>query len=331
MLGIQNTALKFYSKVDTLLDAQIFFSALELDIYTKLEGGKTVEVLSEVLGCNSTALEYFLNVLIGEWLLYKEGRVFYLAEESARFLSKKSSEYIGEVLLFRKKLSALVNIKELIDSNQEKNTEKLSQNKFFDFAEMAQINIQEILTFRKQTLLAAVNSSCQKGPKNVLDLGGGAGAMLGVIAKQYPCASYTLFESPVVAKIAYDYIKQISLKNTVKIIEGDFLKDDIRNDYDLIIASGIFPFAGNALESLAEKIYTATQKDGFLFVYDTSFAEKGRRLVFEKRWLLGNLKAGRPIKKGINLDAVLQKVGFSLIKKTADDLYPLFIYQKCKE
>ena len=139
---------------------------------------------------------------------------------------------------------------------------------------MAQI-IQEILTFRKQTLLAAVNSSCKKGPKNVLDLGGGAGAMLRVIAKQYPCASYTLFESPVVAKIAYDYIKQISLKNTVKIIEGDFLKDDIRNDYDLIIASGIFPFAGNALESLAEKIYTATQKDGFLFVYDTSFAEKG--------------------------------------------------------
>lgn len=163
-------------------------------------------------------------------------------KKSVRFLSKKSSEYIGEVLLFRKKLSALVNIKELIDSNQEKNTEKFSQNKFFDFAEMAQINIQEILTFRKQTLLAAVNSSCKKGPKNVLDLGGGAGAMLGVIAKQYPCASYTLFERPVVAKIAYDYIKQISLKNTVKIIEGDFLKDDIRNDYDLIIASGIFPF-----------------------------------------------------------------------------------------
>lgn len=107
---------------------------------------------------------------------------------------------------------------------------------------MAQINIQEILTFRKQTLLAAVNSSCKKGPKNVLDLGGGAGVMLGAIAKQYPCASYTLFERPVVAKIAYDYIKQISLKNTVKIIEGDFLKDDIRNDYDLIIASGIFPF-----------------------------------------------------------------------------------------
>ncbi|UTY23551.1 methyltransferase [Treponema denticola] len=173
-------------------------------------------------------------------------------KKSVRFLSKKSSEYIGEVLLFRKKLSALVNIKELIDSNQEKNTEKLSQNKFFDFAEMAQINIQEILTFRKQTLLAAVNSSCKRGPKNVLDLGGGAGAMLGAIAKQYPCASYTLFERPVVAKIAYDYIKQISLKNTVKIIEGDFLKDDIRNDYDLIIASGIFPFR-NLIRNLIKK------------------------------------------------------------------------------
>lgn len=88
-------------------------------------------------------------------------------KKSVRFLSKKSSEYIGEVLLFRKKLSALVNIKELIDSNQEKNTEKFSQNKFFDFAEMAQINIQEILTFRKQTLLAAVNSSCKKGRFNI--------------------------------------------------------------------------------------------------------------------------------------------------------------------
>ena len=62
-----------------------------------LEGGKTVEVLSEVLGCNSTALEYFLNVLLGEGLLYKEGRVFFPAEESARFLSKKSSDYLRRV------------------------------------------------------------------------------------------------------------------------------------------------------------------------------------------------------------------------------------------
>ena len=53
------------------------------------------------------------------------------------------------------------------------------------------------------------------------------------------------------------------------------------------------------------------------------------KLVDKKNEILSKIFDKR--KKDINLDAVLQKVGFSLIKKTADDLYPLFIYQKCKE
>lgn len=330
MLGIQNIARTFYSKLDSLLDAQIFFASLELDIYTHLEKGKTVQELAEKLNCNAASLECFLTVLIGEGLLYKAGNMFFTERNAARFLSKTGTEYIGGVLLFRKKLSAIADIKKLLADTQRQNTETPLQTTF-DFAEMARINIQEILIFRKQTLLTAVNSSCKKGPKNVLDLGGGAGAMLGIIAEQYPCASYTLFESPVVAKIAYDYIKHLSLKNTVKIMEGDFLKDDIGKDYDLIIASGIFPFAGGALEELLNKIGQAMQKDGFLFVYDISCAGKKQGRLFEKRWLLGNLKAGRPPKKNTDLASLLRKTGFTLIQKTADELYPLFVYQKRKE
>ena len=71
---------------------------------------------------------------------------------------------------------------------------------------MAQINIQEILTFRKQTLLAAVNSSCKKGPKNVLDLGGRAGAMLGI--RQRKKTAFFLFMILLLPKKAEDsYLK----------------------------------------------------------------------------------------------------------------------------
>ena len=37
------SVLKYYAKLDALLDAQIFFTALELDIFTVLDNGKTAE------------------------------------------------------------------------------------------------------------------------------------------------------------------------------------------------------------------------------------------------------------------------------------------------
>lgn len=67
-------------------------------------------------------------------------------------------------------------------------------------------------------------------------------------------------------------------------------------------------------------------------MYDAAFAENDQRLLFEQRWLLGKLKTEKKFTVKDSIDEALQNAGFKLVEKTADELYPLFIYQKvCKE
>lgn len=47
------SVLKYYAKLDALLDAQIFFTALELDIFTVLDNGKTAEEAAAALRFNA--------------------------------------------------------------------------------------------------------------------------------------------------------------------------------------------------------------------------------------------------------------------------------------
>ena len=46
------SALKYYAKLDAILDAHIFFTALELDIFTTLDNGKTAEEAAAALSAS---------------------------------------------------------------------------------------------------------------------------------------------------------------------------------------------------------------------------------------------------------------------------------------
>lgn len=162
---------------------QIFFAALELDLYTKLTGGKTVEVLSKALALDGEKLMCFLQVLAGKKLVYADGNIFYPSQEAERFLSHKSPDCIRDVLLYRNKLSGLAEIPELLRGGSCKDGKKSFG---IDFAEMARVNTAEIFVFRKEKLLSAIAGLFPKAPKKVLDLGGGSGAMLGIIIENTP-------------------------------------------------------------------------------------------------------------------------------------------------
>ncbi len=110
------SVLKYYAKLDALLDAQIFFIALELDMFTVLSNGKTAEELAEVISCNADkygslnlgnaqSLKIFLDVLVAQGLITVDGECYYNTDETQRFLVQSSVSYIGDVLLYRKRLS----------------------------------------------------------------------------------------------------------------------------------------------------------------------------------------------------------------------------------
>ena len=341
------SVLKYYAKLDALLDAQIFFIALELDMFTVLSNGKTAEELAEVISCNADkygslnlgnaqSLKIFLDVLVAQGLISIDGECYYNTDETQRFLARSSLSYIGDVLLYRKRLSDICNEAETL-------SDKSSSCPVFDFTEMARITAKEISVLRKQPLLTLIKELGIM-PKKVLDLGGGSGALLIAVAESYKKCEGVLFEQKDVASIARRFIADSPSKNRIVIMEGNFLLDDIGENYDFIIASGIFPFVLEMIEPFVKKISDALQEGGLLLVYDTAFSAEKDKARYAARWLKGNLRRknqqlrcstsryeslrmNQSLSKEIILSA-LNSVSLKEIMKGTDGLYPFIVFRK---
>ena len=341
------SVLKYYTKLDALLAAQIFFIALEFDMFTVLSNGKTAEELAAVISCNADkygslnlgnaqSLKIFLDALAAQGLISVDGECYYNTDETQRFLARSSLSYIGDVLLYRKRLSDICN-------EAESRSDKSSSCPVFDFTEMAWITAKEISILRKQPLLTLIKELGIM-PKKVLDLGGGSGALLIAIAESYKKCEGVLFEQKDVASIARRFIADSPAKKRIAIMEGDFLLDDIGANYDFIIASGIFPFVQEMIEPFVKKISDALQEGGLLLVYDTAFAAEKDKARYAARWLKGNLRrknqqlrhsASRDENFRINkalskemLISTLNSVSLKEIMKGTDSLYPFIVFRK---
>ena len=325
------SVLKYYAKLDALLDAQIFFIALELDMFTILSNGKTAEELAEVISCNADkygslnlgnaqSIRILLDVLTVQGLITVDGNCYRNTDETQRFLSRSGASYIGDVLLYRKRLSDICDEMETV-------SDKPSSYPVFDFTEMARVTTKEISILRKQPLLMLIKELGIM-PKKVLDLGGGSGSLLIAIAETYKKCEGVLFEQKNVASIAQGYIDTSPAKNRILIMEGNFLSDDIGEDYDFIIASGIFPFAQAMLKPLVKKISNALQKDGILLVYDTAFAAEKDKPRYAARWLKGNLKRKNQSPSKEIIIAALSSVNLKEITAESDGLYPFIVFRK---
>ena len=341
------SVLKYYTKLDALLDAQIFFIALEFDMFTVLSNGKTAEELAAVISCNADkygslnlgnaqSLKIFLDVLTAQELITVDGEYYHNTDETQRFLVRSSVSYIGDVLLYRKRLSDICNEAETL-------SDKSSSCPVFDFTEMARITAKEISMLRKQPLLTLIKELGIM-PKKVLDLGGGSGALLIAVAESYKKCEGVLFEQKDVASIARRFIADSPAKKRIAIMEGDFLLDDIGANYDFIIASGIFPFVLEMIEPFVKKISDALQEGGLLLVYDTAFAAEKDKARYAVRWLKGNLRRknqqlrrrasgyeslrmNQSPSKEIMLSA-LNSVSLKEITKGTDGLYPFIVFRK---
>ncbi|MGI5089887.1 methyltransferase [Treponema vincentii] len=325
------SALKYYAKLDALLDAHIFFTALELDIFTALDNGKTAEEAAAALSVDTDkygglnfgstqSIKILLDVLTVQGLITVDGNCYRNTDETQQFLSRSGASYIGDVLLYRKRLSDICDRTETV-------SETTSAQPVFDFAEMARITAREIAVLRKEPLLMLIKK-LNLTPQKVLDLGGGSGSLLIAVAETYKKCEGVLFEQKDVASIAQDYIDTSPAKNRISIMEGNFLSDDIGEDYDFIIASGIFPFAQAMLEPLVKKISNVLQKDGVLLVYDTAFAAEKDKPRYAARWLKGNLKRENQFPSKEMIIEALSSVNLKEITADSDGLYPVIIFRK---
>ena len=157
-----------------------------------------------------------------------------------------------------------------------------------------------------------------KGVKRILDIGGGTGAFLLAVKSKYPSIEATVFDLPNVINVAKSNHQKIDdIVGLLNFCPGDFLKDDIPSNQDVIsLVRVLYDHEDSTVELLLKRIYEALPKGGSLLITEPmSGGSKPMRSsdcyfsFYTMAMTTGKVRSFEEHK------AILLKVGFSNIVK----------------
>lgn len=316
----------YREQITNKIESELFFAALELDLFSSLDIPKTSLELSSNLGYNQRNLDLCLNGLVSTGYLIKTENKYSNTTKSEQYLSRNSETYIGDLLLYKRKMYSIENLTQQIKQGSSNQTKSLP----YDFKILAEYTCREMRLFRLEYFLSFTTQLLKDHPNpKILDLGGGPGIMAIDFVKQHPRSTGVVFEKTEVAKITKEFVLQNKVEKSVQVYSGDFQTDELGSDYDLILASGVLAFAGNKLESLVERIYNSLNIGGYLIVVTPHLQDnetEPKEVVLS--WLSGRLSGLDPILMENVIYDALEKKKFNYIREYKEPLYHGRLYQK---
>lgn len=310
----QASPQRYYTMLRQHQETQLFFAALRLDLFSRLDHWRAADQLAAEAGYPEHLLRYVLQALFACGLIEEDGERYRNTPEGREFLSRASSHFIGETLLFRERMTSLAHMDELMkDAGQPSGMP-------YDFAGLAEAVVPEmyamgrVSSFQKEMKALFPNGDLQA---HILDLGGGSGVLAIEFVKQYPCSSAVVFEHPSVAPVSRKIIGQHGVPGKVSVMEGDFNRDDLGGPYDLVIASGVLDFATENLPDFMVRIGQALKPDGYLLLIGQYAVGQAGVNPNMAAWLSGYLNGLPPAPSRTMVEKALQDASFVFVREMA--------------
>lgn len=324
MYNIGNNPSRYYQLMRHYQEAQLLFTAIRLNVFSYLDTPVTAETVAGALECGKKQAKLLLMSLAACGLIEKTGNFYANTSETRDFLSRNSVVFLGEALLFREKMTSLdgLDFKLKGDLGPDKNS--------YDFAALAKATIPEMYAGRVQCFVGKMKklfSEVQR-PLDILDLGGGAGILAIEFTKHFPNSIATVFETPEVAAVTKDIVRQHGAQESVGVISGDFNTDALGGPYDLIIASGVLNFVNGDLSCFTQRLSAALRADGYLLVTG-QYADRADEVPPNMlSWLSGFLDGVPLPPSGRELVKALQDAGLNAADTLKDAFFEGRLYQK---
>ena len=251
------------------VEARLTQTAVELRIFDALENGAlTSEEVAARLALEPKAAELLLNALAAVELLHKNAALFSLADTARQYLLRSSPYYVGDMIRFE---SSLWNC-------WEKLPEAIRSGKAVRPANMYQDDVNETETF-----ISAMDSLVKaRGDSDVvasvldwshvgefLDVGSGPATYPIALCKKFPNLHATIFDLPVTLNITRHFIRAAGMEDRIRLIAGDYRKDAIPGDYQVIFLSNVIhgeDYAKN--EALIGKLAKNLEPAGRIVIKD---------------------------------------------------------------
>ena len=123
--------------------------------------------------------------------------------------------------------------------------------------------------------------------KRMLDLGGSAGVFTVALVSRHPTLEGVVFDQPSVIETTKKIISEYGLQDRIGVLAGDFTKDDIGSDYDLVRTSDTLSFFPDKkkLEEICKKVYKSMNHGGVFISQQQMVISKNRIWPPDTAWL----------------------------------------------
>lgn len=246
--------------------AKILFLLVEFDLSTLLSGRRlTAEQIAHSLGMDVRAAESFLNACVALNLLELIDGAYRNSQLAETFLVAGKSTYLGDEFARydRKSYPMWIDMSERLrqwrpGAGDDKIPDQVDQG---PFGVRARHNLSMLVG---NALADAYDFSRHN---EMLDLGGGTGAISISVCKAHNRLTSTIVDLPPVAEVAREFVSDEGLSDRIKVLAGNFKKDDLTSGFDVALLANLLSVASEETNiRLFKRIYDRLPKRGAIIL-----------------------------------------------------------------
>ena len=274
-------------------ESQVLITAAQMGVFARLAGGEqTATELAEGVGADPAALRRLLDAAVALGLLQKDEDRYRNSALASACLAPGSDYYLGRLVqregAFYRRWS---NLPEAVRSGQRppENVQDEAAGGS-DWVREFELALYDLARVTGPAVAEALPLP-ENRPLRALDVGGGHGGYSMALARRYPQLSATVYELPAAAEVAHDIIAAEGMSGRVAVQVGDFQKEELGRDYDLLLLFGVLVSETDAGKvALLRKCRAALKPGGLLvirnFCLDETRTGPGEAPLFSLHMLL---------------------------------------------
>ena len=306
--------------------SKALFAGLHVDVFTRLsENSKTSSELATETGIPANRITTLLTALTSIGLVDRNDTVYSNAPASDMFLSRESKYEFGDYLRYqidRQMYPFLSQLNEVIEGSLDPDAVDSYQHWMSD-PKQASIysEAQHAGSLGPGKTLARLVDLT--GTRNLLDVGGGTGAMTIRLLEAYPDLVSTIIDFPNVAEIGWRFVSEAGMVDRVRYIPGNALQAEWPKEQDVILVSYLFSgIPGDEVPRLVDYAFECLGAGGHLLVHDFMVEDDRTGPPMAALWQLQHM-AFTPEARSVTpgwLNGRMEEVGFTDIQE--EELVP---------
>jgi predicted O-methyltransferase YrrM len=266
--------------------SKALLSAVELELFTKLDGGMTGAEIAEALELDERAIPDFPDTLVALELLEREGEgdgaVYRNTEAGALFLDKASPAYVGGLLeMANARLYPFWgDLTEALRTGKPQNEIKHTGKPMFEELYSDEARLEQFMNAMAGVSAGPFMALAEKFDfskyETLCDAGGATGQLSIIVANRHPHMRCTSLDLPVVEPIASRTIEAAGLSDRVEAVRGDFFADPLPKADVITMGLILHDWNLENKKRLVEAAYDALP-DGGAFIAIENIIDDARR------------------------------------------------------